>query len=77
VRGNDDHVDMLPLHHFHDVYRYVIANFDAGSRLYALGLKSCQALRQMTLCEYSCFLKEFAFRYEVRESRGGKKVESR
>jgi hypothetical protein len=31
VGGDHDHVNMLALHHFHDVSGYVISNFDAGS----------------------------------------------
>jgi hypothetical protein len=31
VRGDDNHVNTLPLHRFEDVSDHVIANFDAGS----------------------------------------------
>ena len=49
VRGDHDHVDVIALHHLHDVAHNVITDFDAGGRLHAPGRKNRMALRQMTL----------------------------
>src|ERR1035437_7526831 len=73
VGGDDNHVDMLTLHHIHDVPCHVIPNFDAGSCLDSPGRKSCMAFGQMPLRKCSRILDKFGFGNQVRESGSGEK----
>ena len=72
VCGDHHQVDMLVLHHFHNVPGDVISNFDTGGRPHSPGPESCTTLCQMLLRKCSGLLNEFAFGNQVRKCRGGK-----